>query len=101
MPAKPARKQQRNSSQASLTDWERLAALRDEDLDTSDIPEPTPEQFARAVLRKGLKPVPRKRQVTLRLDAEVLDWFKAQGKGYQSRINALLRAYMDAHRSKE
>lgn len=98
MPAKPASKQQRSSSQASRTDWDRLDALRDEDLDTADLPEPSPEQFARAVLRKGLKPVPRKRQVTLRIDADVLDWFKAQGKGYQSRINALLRAYMDAQR---
>lgn len=99
MPAKPARKQQRRSSQASRTDWSRLDALRDEDIDTSDIPEPTPEQFARAVVRKSLKPVPPKQQITLRIDADVLDWFKAQGKGYQSRINALLRAYMQAHRS--
>ncbi len=73
--------------------------MSDEDIDTSDIPEPTPEQFARAVARKGLKPLPRKRQITLRIDADVLEWFKAQGKGYQSRINALLRAYMEAHKS--
>jgi uncharacterized protein (DUF4415 family) len=72
--------------------------MSDEDIDTSDIPEPTPEQFARAIARKGLKPLPRKQQVTLRVDADVLMWFKAQGKGYQSRINALLRAYMEAHR---
>lgn len=58
----------------------------------------TPEMFARAVVRKGLKPVEPKKQVTLRLDADVLDWFKAQGRGYQTRINALLREYMKAHR---
>ncbi len=74
--------------------------MRDEDIDTSDIPEPTPEQFARAVLRKNLQPVPRKRQVTLRIDADVLDWFRAQGQEYQSRINAVLRAYKEAHESK-
>jgi uncharacterized protein (DUF4415 family) len=39
-----------------------------------------------------------KLQLTLRLDAKVLDWFKAQGKGYQTRINAVLRSYVEAHR---
>ena len=67
----------------------------------SDIPEPTPDQVALAVVRKGLKPVTPKQQVTLRLDADVLDWFRARGKGYQPRINALLRAYMEAHRESE
>jgi uncharacterized protein (DUF4415 family) len=38
-------------------------------------------------------------QVTLRLDSDVLDWFKAQGRGYQTQINALLKAYMEAHQS--
>jgi uncharacterized protein (DUF4415 family) len=75
-------------------------ALRDEDIDLSDNPEVTPEMFARAVARKGLKPVARKQQVTLRLDADVLAWFKAQGRGYQTKINALLRAYVEAHRSR-
>jgi len=73
-------------------------ALRDEDIDLADIPEWTPAMFARAVARRGLKPLPGKRQVTLRIDADVLEWFRAQGRGYQTRINALLRAYVDAHR---
>jgi uncharacterized protein (DUF4415 family) len=90
----------KHSSKISLTDWERVDALRDEDIDLSDIPEVTPEMFARAVARKGLKPVARKQQVTLRLDADVLAWFKAQGRGYQTKINALLRAYVEAHRSR-
>lgn len=88
------------TSNTSQTDWKRVDALRDEDLDTVDIPEPTPEQFARAIVREGLKPVARKQQLTLRLDADVLEWFRAQGRGYQTKINALLRAYMDAHRSR-
>lgn len=71
--------------------------MRDEELDTSDIPEPTPEQFARAVARSGLKPLRRKQQVTLRIDADVPEWFKARGPGYQTRTNELLRAYKDAH----
>jgi uncharacterized protein (DUF4415 family) len=62
-------------------------------IDFSDIPELTPEMFARSVVRRGLKPVPRKAQVTLRVDRDVLDWYRKQGPGYQSRINALLRAY--------
>lgn len=87
-------------STVSHTDWKRVDALRDEDIDLSDIPEMTPEMFARAVARRGLKPIPPKQQVTLRLDADVLQWFRAQGRGYQTQINALLRAYVDAHRSR-
>ena len=55
--------------------------------------------FARAVARVGLKPIEPKKQVTLRVNADVLAWFKAQGSGYQTRINALLREYMKAHQS--
>ncbi len=53
--------------------------------------------FARAVARKGLKAVPRKELLSLRIDADVIEWFRKQGAGYQSRMNALLRAYMEAH----
>lgn len=81
----------------SRTDWKRVRAMTDADIDFSDSPEVTPEQFARAIVREGLPSTPRKIQLTLRLDADVLDWFKAQGPGYQTRINALLRAYRDAH----
>lgn len=87
------------TSNNSQTDWDRVDALEDDDIDLSDSPEVTPEMFARAVARRGLKPVEPKKQVTLRLDADVLEWFKAQGRGYQSRINALLREYMKAHKS--
>ncbi len=71
--------------------------LHDEEIDFSDSPEVTPEMFAKAVLRKGLKPVSKKTQVTLRIDDDVLTWFKKQGKGYQTRINSLLKAYKEAH----
>ena len=71
-------------SKASRTDWKRLAEMEDKDIDMSDIPE-------LAELR-----VPPKQSVTIRLDADVLDWFKAQGEGYQTRINKLLRSYMEA-----
>lgn len=72
--------------------------MRDEEIDMEDIPEIGAEMFARAVVRRGLEPVPPKAQITLRLDRDVLEWFKAQGAGYQTRINSLLVAYMEACR---
>ena len=85
-------------SKKSRTDWARVDAMKDDEIDLSDSPEIEPEMFARAVVRKGLKPVQRKEQLTLRIDGDVLEWFKKQGQGYQTRINALLRAYMEAHK---
>ncbi len=81
----------------SLTDWERIDAMQDEDIDLSDVPEITPEMFAAAVVHRGLKPVSKKKQITMRVDVDVLDWFRAQGRGYQTKINMLMRAYMEAH----
>ena len=82
-------------SQTSLT---RLRKMSDADIvRDGDAPEWTPAMFARAVARKGLKLVPKKALLSLRIDADVIDWFRGQGAGYQSRMNALLRAYMDAH----
>jgi len=54
------------------------------------------EQIVRDIVRQGLPTAPRKAAISLRLDADVLDWFRAQGTGYQTRINAVLRAYMEA-----
>jgi uncharacterized protein (DUF4415 family) len=51
---------------------------------------------ARGIVRRGLKPVPPKASIALRVDADVPEWFKAQGPGYQTRINAVLRAFRDA-----
>jgi uncharacterized protein (DUF4415 family) len=85
------------TSKKSRTDWKRVDAQRDEKIDFSDIPKLTPEMFARAVVRRGLKPVPRKEQLTIRVDSDVLEWYRKQGPGYQTRINALLRAYMLEH----
>lgn len=75
----------------------KIDALRDEEINLSDIPVVTPEMFARGIVRHGLKPVSKKSQLTLRVDQDVLHWFRSQGRGYQTRINSLLRAYMDAH----
>jgi uncharacterized protein (DUF4415 family) len=54
--------------------------------------------FAKAIVRRGLKPRT-KSQLTLRLDSDVLDWFKQQGRGWQTQMNALLRAYMEARQA--
>lgn len=85
------------TSRPSGTDWGRLDAMEDRDIDRSDLPEVEPRAFARALVRKGLRPVRPKEQVTLRLDSEVLAWFRSQGKGYQSKMNAILKAYKEAH----
>jgi uncharacterized protein (DUF4415 family) len=69
----------------------RLAAMRDEDIDTDDIPEAPAENWAFA-RRPGLyRPV--KKPVTLRLDADVVEWFKSHATdgGYQTEINRVLR----------
>lgn len=85
-------------SKKSETDWKRVDALSDKDIDLTETPEVSAEMFARATVRRGLKLAPRKTQLTLRVDSDVLDWYKRQGAGYQTKINALLRAYMEAHR---
>lgn len=78
-------------TKSSRTDWSRLARQEDKDIDTSDIPELDQDFFRQAELR-----VPAKQTVTIRLDSDVLAWFKEQGSGYQTRINQLLRQYMQA-----
>jgi len=71
--------------------------MQDQEVDLSDVPEVSPERFAEAIVRKGLQPVQRKAQITLRVDADVLEWFRAKGAGYQSQMNTILRAYKQAH----
>ena len=75
---------------------EELAALPDTEIDTSDIPE-LGEAFwrnARVVMPEDRRRV----QVTAKFDAEVVNWFKKQGSGYQARMNTVLRSYYEAHR---
>ena len=80
-----------NSRNTSLTDWDRVDALTDEEIDTSDIPPLDEDFFANAELKL---PQP-KQAITIRVDKDVLDWFKSQGKGYQTRMNAVLRMYVE------
>ena len=85
--------------QQSQTNWKKIDAMEDKDINLSELPEVSPEKFAKAIVRKGLKPITTKTQITLRIDTDVLNWFKAQGQGYQTNINALLKAYKDANQS--
>jgi uncharacterized protein (DUF4415 family) len=63
---------------------------------SADHPEAELKHIVRGIVRQGLKRVSSKTSISLRVDADVLDWFKAQGRGYQTRINAVLRAFKDA-----
>ncbi|HXX99804.1 MAG TPA: BrnA antitoxin family protein [Candidatus Limnocylindrales bacterium] len=69
-----------------------LSAKRERDIDFSDLPLTSRKDWVRAVRGKFYRPV--KQQLTLRIDADVLEWLKSQGKGYQTRLNAILRAAM-------
>lgn len=67
--------------------------MKDDDIDYSDTPA-FDEAFLNSV---EMQYSPGKKAISLRIDTDVLEWLKAQGKGYQSRINAVLRAYYEAH----
>lgn len=71
-----------------------IKAIKDEDIDYSDIPEADESFWRRAELQM---PQPKK-GVYVRLDTDVLDWLKSKGKGYQTRMNAMLRALMESDR---
>jgi uncharacterized protein (DUF4415 family) len=81
------------------TDWAALDALTDEDIDKAiaEDPDAAPvldeEWFKHAILT-----IPAKTATSIRIDSDVIDWFKSEGKGWQTRMNAVLRAYVMAHK---
>ncbi len=79
-------------TEAQHANLKALAGRRDDQIDTSDIPEMTEEQWKNAERGRLYRPL--KRQITARVDADVLEWLRAQGRGYQTRINAILRREM-------
>jgi uncharacterized protein (DUF4415 family) len=83
----------------SRTGGKRVGALRDDKVYFSDVPELTSEMLACAIVRRGLKLVARKKLLTLRIDSDVVEWYRSQGAGYQTRINALLRAYTEERKN--
>jgi len=84
-----------NTKRRSRTDWKRIDALEDKDIDYSEIPKQGPDFFANAILWPGPK-----KQITLRLDPDVLAFFRKTGKGYQTSINAVLRKYVEVVKSR-
>lgn len=80
---------------AQRAELERLATRPDEEIDTSDIP-PLDERFWANAVRFSDRALyrPVKQSTTVRLDADVLRWLKAKGRGYQTRLNAILREAM-------
>jgi uncharacterized protein (DUF4415 family) len=86
-----------SSSKTSKTDWKRVKSMKSRDIKiTPEHPELDVNHIARVIVREGLRPVAAKRSISLRVDAEVLAWFQAQGPGYQTRMNAVLKAFKDA-----
>jgi uncharacterized protein (DUF4415 family) len=83
----------KNTKKPSRTDWKRIDAMRDEDIDYSDIPKQGQDFFTHAIIWPGPK-----KQITLRIDPDVLTFFRKQGRGYQSIINAVLRKYMEGRK---
>lgn len=79
----------------SSTDWDRVDALTDDQIDTSDISELPESFFASAQWRLPCET----RSVLLHVDPEILAWFQAQGDHWEQRLNAALRIYMEAHKT--
>ncbi len=80
----------------SHTDWDRLERMTDEEIDYSDIP-PLDKNF----FKSGELRMPKtKTLISMRVEPDVLAWFKSQGKGYQTRMNSVLRMYMETQTAK-
>jgi uncharacterized protein (DUF4415 family) len=80
----------------SRTDWARLETRKATCNAPDDHPEADVRHIVRGMVWRGLQPLPSKASISLRIDQDVLEWFKAQGAGYQTRINSVLRAFRDA-----
>ncbi len=80
------------------TDWEKVRATNDDDLERRTKDDPDEEGPWDGDWQPGI-PAP-KRHLNLRIDADIVDWFKAKGPRYQTRMNAVLRAFMEAERRK-
>ncbi len=92
--SKPSTSRTSSRAAASKTDWPRLKAMRDEDIDLSDLPEVTAEKAAHGVVRVAGRAVPRgKTRLTMYLDSSIVEYFKtrAGARGYQTLINEALK----------
>ena len=95
----PRKTKSESSLKISKTDWIRAKQMKDQDIATArEHPEANVTHIVRGIVRRGLKVVAPTISVLPRVDSDVLDWFRAQGPGYQTRMNAVLRAFKDASR---
>jgi uncharacterized protein (DUF4415 family) len=95
MKTKPGARATRSAK--GKTDWAKLKAMPDAAIRfTKDGPRTAPEDWANAIAQRGLPLPVRKEQIALRVDADVLAWFRAQGSGWQTRMNEVLKAYWKA-----
>lgn len=78
----------------SKTDWERIDAMRDEDIDTSDIPPLSAEFLAKAKLR-----TPKQITASVQIDPETFAWFQSQGENASQQMSVALKIYAEAHKS--
>ncbi|WP_426227345.1 BrnA antitoxin family protein [Pararhizobium sp. DWP3-4] len=92
----------RARGEKSLTDWARVAALTDEDIMAAMRDDPDWAEFMDVDWSKAtiVYPTPKK-AVSIRLDEDVIDFFKKSGKGYQTRMNAVLRHFMTEQKSRK
>ncbi len=93
-------KRKLTKTETSEREIEALAALPDDAIDTSDIPEVRDWSGA----KRGMFYRPIKRQLTLRIDADIVEWFKDRsqdGKGYQTNINRALREHIERHAKRD
>jgi uncharacterized protein (DUF4415 family) len=88
-----------NLPEDTQTDWARVKAMTEEEIDAAARSDPDAQPLdvdAPDFWKNAVLVLPSKRMVCLRIDRDILDWFRSQGKGYQTRMNAVLRAYMEA-----
>ena len=88
-----------NVADDTQTDWDRVATMTEAEVDEAAASDPDAQSTDEAFWKDAQVVIPQsKHAISLRVDSDVLAWFKSQGKGYQTRINAVLRAYMEAQR---
>ena len=85
-------------SKGSQTDWSRVDRMTEEELEDAIASDPDEHDLSADWTQARLTMPKTKKSIHLRIDPDVLDWLKKQGKGYQTRINAILRSYYEAHK---
>ena len=86
-----------NLPKNTQTDWEKVKNMTEAEIDAAAASDPDAQPTDESFWNDAQVVMPQpKRAISLRIDEDVLEWFKSQGRGYQTRMNAVLRAYMQA-----